>query len=224
MAGCRVGVPHGAARVGGPSSSGRVREGGTQSPGWTSWSLCLLCGGHLSRIKLPTIVPASHGFPGRAAHTRPQGGLTPTEAAAPLELATVTWQEEVLLPFAQWLWWRKCGGVTVALLRGSPRHRMWHEPWQRWDGGQSGGLCQGRGLSFDLWLSDVVSEGGETGLRARLRSRARCRPLERGFCDSGRPLGADEQKARSGHSVWCWAHTRAPGPPSPSPSCNLLSD
>lgn len=67
--------------VAGPSSSRKVhahaREVGTRSLGWTSWSSFLLYGDHLSLIKLPTIIPASHGFPRGQPDTLLQGGLTP---------------------------------------------------------------------------------------------------------------------------------------------------
>lgn len=109
--------------VGGPFSSEKVHaracEVGTRSLGWMSRSLCLLRGDHLSRIKLPTIVPASHGFPGGAAGP-PAAGRVDPEVAATLKLTTVTRQEGALLPLAQWLWRRKCGDVTTALLRGPP--------------------------------------------------------------------------------------------------------
>lgn len=141
--------------VAGPSSSRKVhahaREVGTRSLGWTSWSSFLLYGDHLSLIKLPTIIPASHGFPRGAAGHSAARRVDP-EAAATLELTTVTWQEDALLALARWLWRRKCGNVTAALLRG-PRSRGGDVPyleraWLRWGSGRSGGLGQMLGLAF----------------------------------------------------------------------------
>lgn len=155
--------------VAGPSSSRKVhahaREVGTRSLGWTSWSSFLLYGDHLSLIKLPTIIPASHGFPRGAAGHSAARRVDP-EAAATLELTTVTWQEDALLALARWLWRRKCGNVTAALLRG-PRSRGGDVPYleravaevgQRsvrrpWPDAGSGVL---HGLSFDLWLSGAL--------------------------------------------------------------------